>query len=255
MDDRLRILPMVALGALVLLTVKGLNIWTGIQSDPFAISQAHAGGAAPAKSDDAQKNGAQKNGTKKDGAKDKGAEKDKQEAETEVPDYSIEYTPGLGEADFGAVRDPALISESEVRVLESLAERRAQLEQREKQLAMKTSLLEAAEKRVAKRIEELRAVEGRVKTLLGQYDEAQEVQISSLVKVYENMKAKDAARIFENLESDILIAVAGRMREVKIAAILASMSPAKAQALTVMMANRFASDQETEMAAEKAREG
>ena len=58
------------------------------------------------------------------------------------------------------------------------------------------------------------------------------------MKIYENMKPKDAARIFEQLEIDVLLLIAERMREARIAPILAKMSPAKAKAITVELATR-----------------
>jgi len=61
--------------------------------------------------------------------------------------------------------------------------------------------------------------------------------MKSLVKVYESMKPKDAARIFERLEMDILIDVTVRMKEVKMAAVLAKMESEKARELTVRLAN------------------
>ena len=50
------------------------------------------------------------------------------------------------------------------------------------------------------------------------------------------MKPKDAARILENLEMDILLGVAERMKETKMAAILAKMDPKKARQVTVQLA-------------------
>ena len=55
----------------------------------------------------------------------------------------------------------------------------------------------------------------------------------SLVKIYENMKPKDAARIFEDLELDTLLEVSERMKERKLAGIIAKMSPQKAREITI----------------------
>jgi flagellar motility protein MotE (MotC chaperone) len=61
-----------------------------------------------------------------------------------------------------------------------------------------------------------------------------------LVKTYETMKPKDAARIFDTLEMEVLIEVAQRMKEAKLAPVLAAMDPAKAQSVTVELAARRA---------------
>jgi flagellar motility protein MotE (MotC chaperone) len=52
------------------------------------------------------------------------------------------------------------------------------------------------------------------------------------------MKPKDAARIFEELEMDILLPVVERMKERKTAPILAKMNADKAKAITTELAQR-----------------
>jgi flagellar motility protein MotE (MotC chaperone) len=52
------------------------------------------------------------------------------------------------------------------------------------------------------------------------------------------MKARDAARIFEILDDDILIPVASGMRTQALAGILAELSAERAKALTIALANR-----------------
>jgi len=62
--------------------------------------------------------------------------------------------------------------------------------------------------------------------------------MQSLVKMYESMKPKDAARIFEQLQMDVLLEVATNMKERQMAAIMAEMSPDTAKALTMEMATK-----------------
>jgi hypothetical protein len=57
-----------------------------------------------------------------------------------------------------------------------------------------------------------------------------------LVKVYETMKPRDAAAIFNDLGMPVLLAVVGRMKEAKAAAILAAMTPDKARDVTTQLA-------------------
>lgn len=56
--------------------------------------------------------------------------------------------------------------------------------------------------------------------------------------MYENMKPKDAARIFDTLDMDILLSVVEQMRGRKMSPILAAMNPEVAQRLTVELAAR-----------------
>ncbi|MFY7962270.1 MAG: magnesium transporter MgtE N-terminal domain-containing protein, partial [Elsteraceae bacterium] len=51
-----------------------------------------------------------------------------------------------------------------------------------------------------------------------------------------SMKPKEAAQIFDKLEMDVLLGVAQRMKEGKVAPILASMQPEKAKLLTQILA-------------------
>ncbi len=53
------------------------------------------------------------------------------------------------------------------------------------------------------------------------------------MKIYENMKPKSAARIFEQLEMDTLLEVAERMKERKLAAIMAQLGEERAREVTV----------------------
>ena len=59
-----------------------------------------------------------------------------------------------------------------------------------------------------------------------------------LVKIYEAMKPKDAARIFDQLDMNILLQVVERMAERRVAPILADMSPKRANELTAEIASR-----------------
>lgn len=137
-----------------------------------------------------------------------------------------------------ADRDPMTFSKAEIELLANLAQRREQLEQRSREIDLRESLLAAAEKRIDDRLAELKKLEASIKQIVQQYDKQEEQNLQGLVKVYENMKPKDAARIFEKLEPNILLGVVERMKEAKLATVLAEMSPATAQDLTVRLATR-----------------
>lgn len=141
--------------------------------------------------------------------------------------------------DIAPLADPASMSASEIQVLQSLARRRAELDARERELDMQAKLIEAAEQRVDARVTELKTIEARISEMLGARDEEAEKQIQALVKVYETMKPKDAARIFEELEEQVLLDVATRMKPAKLAPILAAMKPELAEALTVKLVRRL----------------
>lgn len=135
--------------------------------------------------------------------------------------------------------DPSAMSASEIAVLQSLSMRRGELDAQQREQEMREQLLAATEKKVNERIAELKSLEGKIVTLLGSRDEESEAQIASLVKVYESMKPKDSAKIFEKLDEDVLLNVAQRMKPQKIGAVLAEMDPSRAQTLTVQLAKRL----------------
>jgi flagellar motility protein MotE (MotC chaperone) len=137
-------------------------------------------------------------------------------------------TPGFDDP----ARDPANFTQSEIDLLQKLAERREQIEAREKELAMREGLLQAAETRIDRKVAELKELQGTIDGLLSKYDEREAEKVAQLVKIYATMKPKDAARIFNDLDMPILISVMVNMKESKSAPILASMDPVKARALT-----------------------
>lgn len=130
------------------------------------------------------------------------------------------------------------INPREADVLESLAERRKKLDQWENDIALREKVLQATEQRIDQKLGELNAMSGELKEMLVTYDEEEDAKVSSLVKVYEAMKPKDAARIFDELDMDILLMVVDRMSERKVAPVLAAMSPQKARDLTQLLADQ-----------------
>jgi flagellar motility protein MotE (MotC chaperone) len=126
-------------------------------------------------------------------------------------------------------------SESEIEVLQSLAVRRQDLETREKRLSQREALLNAAEQEVDRKINELGALRDELTTLLDQQDKVQESRLNRMVKIYETMKPKDAAVIFNTLDMDVLLAVIGRMSERKSAPIFANMNPERSREVTIKL--------------------
>jgi len=138
-----------------------------------------------------------------------------------------------------AAEDTTSESASEVDVLSSLAKRRTALDTREADIEMRVQVLTAAEARVDSKIATLKQLQDQITSLLGQRDVEQQKQVASLVKTYSAMKAKDAARIFNNLPDDVLVPVAQAMKSDVLAPVLAAMTADNAQRLTQKLANRL----------------
>ncbi len=134
--------------------------------------------------------------------------------------------------------DPFQLTDEEIDLLQMLAERRTEIDRREAELDQRGTLLEAAERRIDEKIGELESLRKTIEELLIQRDEQEETQLNSLVKIYESMKPKDAARIFEELDMAVLLDVIERMKERKTAPILARMNPRRAKAITIELAQR-----------------
>jgi flagellar motility protein MotE (MotC chaperone) len=131
-----------------------------------------------------------------------------------------------------------IASPGERAVLERLQSRRQELETRNRELEMRENLLKAAEKRLEEKVTELKDTEGRVNTALGTRDKIGTERFKNVVTMYENMKAKEAARIFDRLDMRILLDVSTQINPRKMSEILAQMSPETAERLTVELANR-----------------
>jgi len=129
-------------------------------------------------------------------------------------------------------------SKTEVDVLQTLSKRREKLDKIEKTIAKREALLKAAETEVDRKIAELSKIKSELENLLNSQKTIQEDRVKSLVKIYEGMKPKQAATIFNTLEMDILLAVMGRMSERKTSPILANMSPDKARKVTIKLAKQ-----------------
>jgi flagellar motility protein MotE (MotC chaperone) len=134
------------------------------------------------------------------------------------------------------------VSPSERAILERLQARRQELEARAREIDIRESLLKAAEKRVESRVEELKAVEARVATATTQKNDADAARFKGIVTMYESMKPKDAARVFDRLDMSVLFEIASQIAPRKMSDILGLMAPEAAERLTVEMAKRAGSD-------------
>ena len=204
---RFRLLPVLIFTAFIALTARVGDLWQGVGSIARAQSAAPAGAAAAA---------------------------------ANVAEYSID--PIAPEPEAPPVQDlpadPFSLTDKEINLLQALAERRRELDLRARQMEQREALLKAAERRIEEKVGGLKALQKNIQDLLLQQEDQTEGQYKSLVKIYESMKPKDAARIFEQMDMSVLLPVIERMKERKTAPILAKMNPAKANAITTQLAQR-----------------
>jgi len=134
------------------------------------------------------------------------------------------------------------ISPAERAVLERLKARREQLDQRAREIDIRENLLKDAEKQIEAKVAEMKAVQAQISAAKAQKKEAEEARFKGLVATYENMKPKDAAKVFDHLEMPVLIQIASRIKPRNMSDILGLMSPDAAERLTVELARRAEGD-------------
>ena len=137
----------------------------------------------------------------------------------------------------GAMTGPQF-TQVEIDLLQTLSKRRDEIESWAKDVQLKETMLGATEQRISDKIAQMKRLQKDLEALLVEYNKHEDAKIRSLVKIYENMKPKDAAQIFDEMEMPILLLVVDKMSERKAAPVLALMSPLKAKNLTVEMADQ-----------------
>ncbi|TGD99119.1 hypothetical protein EU555_13695 [Methylobacterium nonmethylotrophicum] len=130
------------------------------------------------------------------------------------------------------------VSSSERAILEKLGQRRDALQQRSRDLETREQLIENAERKLESRINDLRTLEQKGDDAAARRAEAEAAGLKSLVTMYETMKPKEAARVFDRLKLDVLVPVVVGMNPRKMAEVLAVMQPEAAERLTVALAQR-----------------
>jgi flagellar motility protein MotE (MotC chaperone) len=135
------------------------------------------------------------------------------------------------------------VSASERAILERLQARRQELETRAREIDIRENLLKSAEKRIESRVEEMKATEARITTATGQKAEVEAARMKGIITMYEAMKPKDAAKVFDRLEMSVLFEIASQIAPRKMSDIMGLMQPEAAERLTVEMARRAGSEQ------------
>jgi len=223
MGTRVRILPLMIIVMVLMFSVKIGNNWQGASEIDFG-EGIEVQPALAQQSENAQSggNGAQPNDPASGEGGPPPGSRPLQETDAETP----------------VVGDPNRFSEREVQLLQELAERRNTLDEREQQLVEREALLKAAEQRLVEKQTELNSTKEEIVALLKQQDKQEKAKINQLVAIYENMKPKDAANIFNELEMPVLLQVIKNMKERKVAPVIASMSAEKARSLTKELADQ-----------------
>ncbi|MFC5358618.1 MotE family protein [Azospirillum himalayense] len=122
----------------------------------------------------------------------------------------------------------------------AIAEQKADVNARTRHLGEAEAVLAAAETRATAQIQKLSAIKRDVEALMQQRSNLQAEDLKRMVTIYETMKPRDAARIFNDLETDIIIDVLDRMAERRSAPIIAELEDGKAREVTRLVLQRRA---------------
>jgi len=124
--------------------------------------------------------------------------------------------------------------------LAAIKKREARLMEREAEINERESSVEAAEQAIREEIEKLLETEQNLRKTISVAAEAAEPDIAQLTDVYANMKPKQAAALFEQMDSTFAAGFLARMTSDSAARIMAGMTPEKAYEISVKLAGRNA---------------
>lgn len=226
MSLRLRLLPTLIIFALVSLGVKSYELGEGIRLTAPAPNVARAQEPAPLGLPDEAP------------TVEEQAAMDAEAARIEARGAAEDIEPRRAVSRSGFLAEEPALTQSEIEVLQALKARREELDAREDEFDQRLALLESAERRVEQKIADLAQQEDDLRRLLRQVDEEKEQQIQSMVRVYEIMKPKAAAEIWNEMEMPVLLDVISRMKERRVAEILANVRPARAEEITIRLLSR-----------------
>lgn len=223
MKFKIRLLPLVIFAASLTLSLKVGTLWQDVRVSwtPPAVAESKQPGTDVAKTSKSEKSDpyAEKKSAPENAGSVGAASRSK------ASSTSFQF-------------DAATATDTEIELLQKLAKRREKLERLEHQLDLRESMLSATERRIDTKITELAKIKTIIEQQLIKHDTQQEAKLKSLVKIYEHMKPKKAARIFDRLDLGILLDVVERMRESKTAPIMANMTPARAKSITAALVSR-----------------
>lgn len=229
-----RILPLVGVAAGGVLA---LNALAGAQGLPNLVSGARAFAEEAAK-------GPQPKGAKAKAGEGAAVGEAKDVASVAMPALPAVKPPAPVCAPTAAeLAKEAGLSPAELQVLQSLGARRGQLDKREEDLDVQLALMAAAEAKLDAKLKSLNGLKGDIQNLLGQADAKQAAEVDRMVKVFEGMKAKDAAPRMAVLDDAVRLPIAAKMKERALSGILAAMSAADAKQLTEALAKRYSKAQ------------
>lgn len=118
-----------------------------------------------------------------------------------------------------------------------MAERDRAASERARALELRERAMKASEKRLEANVQAQQKQGGKPAIPAQAPAEAETATLDQLARIYQSMKPKQAARVFERLDIEVQVGVARKMRERSTAQILAAMTPDAAARLSMALAS------------------
>ena len=161
---------------------------------------------------------------------------------TRIVSAGLATLPGEGEGDRPVAAETLLCPPSDEvsTLLTQIARRGRDLDAREAAAAMREQDVEIARQEVVASLGRLSEAEDRLASRMEKSATASEADVARLVDVYEGMKPKDAAILFEAMDPAFAAGFLARMSSDAASALFSNLTPEKAYALSVIVAGRNA---------------
>ena len=144
-------------------------------------------------------------------------------------------TDGKGKVDYTKF-DPAKITPEELDLLYKLNKRRQEIIAKTKKIDEKKHAMGALHKTLDEKIAILKRLKQDINSALKNSKKKESKNIDKLVVMYEAMKPKSAAAIFNGLNINLVFLIMEKMKKDKASIILANMKPEKARMITQKLA-------------------
>ncbi|MFP5212807.1 MAG: MotE family protein [Acidobacteriota bacterium] len=119
-----------------------------------------------------------------------------------------------------------------------LQQREAEIKRKEDQLKEKEDRLNKMEKEVEQKLKDLIGIQKEIQAYRTEKEESQSARVRSLAKIYGTMKAKEAAKLLDNLDDKLVMNIIAIMNSDEAAGILSAMDVKKAAKISEALSGR-----------------
>jgi flagellar motility protein MotE (MotC chaperone) len=138
----------------------------------------------------------------------------------------------------GKTSPPAACPQPPAEIARALLQREAALRTREAELTAEATRLDELRREVEQQVAQMQATESDLRRTISLAEGAAERDVQQLTEIYQAMKPKDAAALFNGMDPQFAAGFLGRMRPTEAAGIMAGMDPGAAYAISALLAGR-----------------